>query len=403
MKYSFAIGIPTLNRADLLNPTLEKYFQQFPDVEIFIVNNGDKQITSRSKNFTIHKPDSNYGVAKSWNYLCDQIFKDHEYALILNDDIEINLNQDELNNFLINQKFNIARCQESYHLSSFALSKECFLNYRFDEDFYPAYFEDRDYLYRLKLNNGIILQHNFLNPSKFINSATISPNGGDPKINSNFRNLQNLYMKKWGGPPGLEKFITPYQSSHDEVTFIIPTLNRPSLTNAVNSIKSQTNQNWKSIIIYDGIEPTENFQDQKIKTLHTQKLGRITDSSHPHNEGGLVRNVGLQSVDTTWTAFLDDDDTITPNYVDLLLSKYSQFDLVIFRMYCTKNNAIIPRPNNNQIMFGNVGISFAFKTPKEPILFPKNHGGEDFEFVKHLIDKGYNYTITDEVCYKVRH
>ena len=153
MKYSFAIGIPTLNRADLLNPALEKYFTQFPDVEIFIVNNGDKQIKSRSKKFTIHKPEKNYGVAKSWNYLCDQIFKDHEYALILNDDIEIDLNQDEIEFFLVNQKFDLVKCHENYHLCSFALSKSCFNENRFDESFYPAYFEDRDYFYRMKLEN----------------------------------------------------------------------------------------------------------------------------------------------------------------------------------------------------------------------------------------------------------
>lgn len=210
MKYSFAIGIPTLNRADLLNPTLEKYFTQFPDVEIFIVNNGDKKITSRGKKFTIHKAESNYGVAKSWNYLCDQIFEHHEYALILNDDIEINLNQDELNNFLVNQKFDLVKCQESYYLCSFALSKSCFHKNRFDESFYPAYFEDRDYLYRMKLANLNLLSHSFLNPSKFINSATISPDGGDPFINKHFTELQNLYIQKWGGLPGSESFTNPF-------------------------------------------------------------------------------------------------------------------------------------------------------------------------------------------------
>ena len=184
-------------------------------------------------------------------------------------------------------------------------------------------------------------------------------------------------------------------------TFIIPSIGRPTLSRSIASLHTQTNPNWKSIIVYDGVNPTEDFQSKKITTLQTEKLGRITDSSYPHNEAGLVRNIGLQNVDTTWTSFLDDDDTITPNYVDLLLSKYSQFDLVIFRMHCTKNNTIIPRPNYNQIRFGNVGISFSFKTPKEPILFTKNEGGEDFEFVKNLINQGYNYTITDEICYHV--
>jgi len=210
MKYSFAIGIPTLNRSDLLNPTLEKYFQQFPDVDIFIVNNGDKTITSRSKNFTIHKSKENYGVAKSWNYLCDQIFKDYEYALILNDDIEINLNQDEIENFLVNQKFDLIKCQAEYHLSSFALPKECFDRDRFDEAFFPAYFEDRDYFRRLKLRGSKIIEHSFLNPSVFINSGTISKDGGDPSINDRFSKLQDLYIKKWGGPPNYEIFSSPF-------------------------------------------------------------------------------------------------------------------------------------------------------------------------------------------------
>jgi len=184
-------------------------------------------------------------------------------------------------------------------------------------------------------------------------------------------------------------------------TFIIPSIGRPTLSRSITSLYTQTNPNWKSIIIYDGINPTEDFQSEKVKTIHTKKLGIITEASNSHNQAGLVRNVGLKHVDTTWTSFLDDDDTITPNYVDLLLSKYSQFDLVIFRMYCAKIKLIIPQPNDNQIRFGNVGISFSFKTPKEPILFPKNEGGEDFEFVKNLINQGYNYTITEEVCYHV--
>ena len=32
------IGIPTINRADLLNEALEKYFEDFKDTEIFTVH-----------------------------------------------------------------------------------------------------------------------------------------------------------------------------------------------------------------------------------------------------------------------------------------------------------------------------------------------------------------------------
>ena len=53
MKSCFAIGIPTLNRSDLLNSALEIYFKNLPDVKIFIIDNGDQDIKSRTNNFKI--------------------------------------------------------------------------------------------------------------------------------------------------------------------------------------------------------------------------------------------------------------------------------------------------------------------------------------------------------------
>jgi len=210
MKYSFAIGIPTLNRADLLNPTLDKYFKDFHDVDIFIVDNGGQNIRSRSSNFYIHAPGENYGVSKSWNYLCRKIFENYDYALILNDDIYLGLDQDLLNDFAKGQCVDLVKCESKFHLSSFILSKQCFNNFQFDESFYPAYFEDLDFMRRLRLSNKQVMESAFLNPEIFINSATISKDGGNPEINKNFKNLAQLYINKWGGPPGFEKFINPF-------------------------------------------------------------------------------------------------------------------------------------------------------------------------------------------------
>ena len=44
MNNVFAIGIPTLNRADLLNPVLKKYAADFPDTKIYVVDNGNQDI-----------------------------------------------------------------------------------------------------------------------------------------------------------------------------------------------------------------------------------------------------------------------------------------------------------------------------------------------------------------------
>jgi hypothetical protein len=34
-----------------------------------------------------------------------------------------------------------------------------------------------------------------------------------------------------------------------------------------------------------------------------------------NNSAGMVRNAAFQHVDTPWVAFVDDDDTLAPNYV----------------------------------------------------------------------------------------
>lgn len=210
MEYSFAIGIPTINRSDLLNPTLEKYFKDFEDIDIHIIDNGNQSITSRENNFYLYRPGENYGVAKSWNFLCSKIFQDHDYALILNDDVYLGSDQYQIDGLARGKCVDLLRCETQYHLSAFILSKSCFNDFKFDESFYPAYFEDKDYMYRLQLADRQIEQISILNPQKFINSASISKEGGNPSINKNFTNLAQFYMKKWGGPPGLERYKLPF-------------------------------------------------------------------------------------------------------------------------------------------------------------------------------------------------
>jgi len=207
---NFAIGIPTINRSDLLNQALFLYFKNFPNTEIFIIDNGNQDIRSRDHLFKIIKPGENLGVSKSWNLLCDEIFKQHSHALILNDDIELGVSEGSIKSFINNYTFDLSRCYTQFHLSSFILSKSCFSEFRFDEDFYPAYYEDRDMLYRLKLANRSVVENYLLNPHIFRNSQTISSQGGDPSINKDFNKLTELYIKKWGGPPNEEKYTTPY-------------------------------------------------------------------------------------------------------------------------------------------------------------------------------------------------
>jgi len=180
------------------------------------------------------------------------------------------------------------------------------------------------------------------------------------------------------------------------ITFIIPSINRESLTQSINSLINQTNPNWRCIIIYDGVDG-QNFDDPRIQVIKIDKIGG--NSSH-HGMSGLVRNEGLKICDTEWIGFLDDDDTLHPEYVNKLFSKYSEFDFIIWKMIFS-NGLIIPR--NNILSFGNVGISISYKNKFNDLFFDCNRDGEDFDFIKKLLLLSNKYTITEETYYNVNH
>jgi glycosyltransferase involved in cell wall biosynthesis len=117
---------------------------------------------------------------------------------------------------------------------------------------------------------------------------------------------------------------------------------------------------------------------------------------------GLVRNFGIEKCDTEWIGFLDDDDTIDSRYVETLQKKYSKYDLVVWRMKF-KNGMIIPRLTNDNLIFGNVGISFCYKNKFKNVKFEDNRDGEDFDFISNLKKNTSNYIITPEIFYNVSH
>jgi GT2 family glycosyltransferase len=201
------IGIPTINRADLLNEALANYFEDFKNTEIVICDNGNQEIITRERNFVHYKPEKNLGVSGSWNMLMDYADKvKGTHVLILNDDIYLGKSEDEINTIirLWNPEF---ICTE-LNWCSFILSVETFKKVgNFDENFFPAYFEDNDYFRRMQLANVPIIVNPMLNPVIYRNSMTIQKS---PELNSGFEKNRQYYISKWGGQPTQETFATPF-------------------------------------------------------------------------------------------------------------------------------------------------------------------------------------------------
>ena len=83
----------------------------------------------------------------------------------------------------------------------------------FDENFFPGYFEDNDYRYRLKLTNTKITSIPLTNEhqtSSTLKSSTLF----QQKNNFTFQENYNYYIKKWGGPPNKETYVTPFNKNY---------------------------------------------------------------------------------------------------------------------------------------------------------------------------------------------
>ena len=184
-----------------------------------------------------------------------------------------------------------------------------------------------------------------------------------------------------------------------KIIFIIPTLGRQSLINTIQSLINLTSNDWKALIIFDGIKNNLDQiyinkinKNQQFIFLEINKCGIINENKI-NNCAGLVRNYGIEyllnheqeELKTEYIGFVDDDDTLHPNYIDYLKKEELkfQFDLLVFRMMY-KNFNIIPHLLTKKIEKKNVGISFALKyeiIKNNKDLRFKNDCFEDFIFV----------------------
>ena len=192
------------------------------------------------------------------------------------------------------------------------------------------------------------------------------------------------------------------------ITFIIPTIGRDTLARAIDSVMEQkitvNNNIWKIIIIFDGIEP--NLKGDKYIN-HPQ----ITIKSCPKmglgvNSAGLVRNWGMNYVETEWTAFLDDDDIISPDYIERFMDEMKEMngdlDVLIFRMKL--GDRIIPSLTTNNFFLCDVGISFLLKSYlflERGFIFQAD-GAEDYLYLNKLRENNCKIVISPYIQYFVK-
>lgn len=218
------LGVPTLNRYDLLPKLLAsaEAGTRKPDGYVIVDNGGKLRAEDLSCGTTVFDPNScriailqqihNIGVGPAWNLMARrELTSDDVRLLICGDDVV--LHEDTIAGLErvmeeTDADFVSALCQHNF--SCFMMRARLFekIGY-FDENFCPAYFEDNDFSYRMRLANICTATAGSF---EHVGSATLkafTPEQTEEHHGS-FRALQTYYIRKWGGEPGKEAHIFPF-------------------------------------------------------------------------------------------------------------------------------------------------------------------------------------------------
>jgi GT2 family glycosyltransferase len=181
------IGIPVLNRGDLLLRCVSSI--DYPVGQVTIVNNGnDPGVTDaiarieQDERFKVRvfTPPRNLGVAASWNWILQEQPEAPFWVLVGND---IQFTPGDLARIdaavRANPESAVLTANEGYSLMAVTQTGVNEVGY-FDENFYPAYYEDVDYERRLILSGasyGAVFGIHAIHGE--------APNWGSSTINSN--------------------------------------------------------------------------------------------------------------------------------------------------------------------------------------------------------------------------
>ena len=127
------------------------------------------------------------------------------------------------------------------------------------------------------------------------------------------------------------------------------------------------------------------------------------------NVGAEVRNFGLYRIDRfenhpQWIASLDDDDTVTPDYVGRLKKESPGMDLIQFRALWENGIDIRPEIGEKRLLARTVCNAFAFRYEFAWLHELRFVDGtsEDWATISAFIAAGAETKISEYVTYQVR-
>jgi len=209
------LAITVLNRYDLLRQQLDSLAHgTVKPPRILILDNGGRFQEAIKEGMmplwertAVMGTDEERALARSWNHAVRWGLTNHDAVVIANDDLTWGKTAYRaLAEGIRYGEPDMATSESVGGFVCFALTKEMVAEIgHFEERFFPAYFEDQDYRYRMKLAGfaprsvpGCVIEH--------VESASIQAMSADQKeiFKLHFQKNLSLYRQKWGGVVGEE-------------------------------------------------------------------------------------------------------------------------------------------------------------------------------------------------------
>lgn len=234
------LGCPTLRRYDLLGGMIRSAAAgaRAPD-RYYVIDNGGElfangkpdwlpldevtvvlstgEVVRRPAAVSIDVPGENLGCARSWNTMAKTLLFNDDTALLLTGD-DVKFAPDTIAAMMSEMEKTKADflTVEPGGFSCFMVRRTVFekIGY-FDEQFWPAYFEDNDFYRRMKLcPQGVVMAHVETAKYEHVNrgSQTLASFTPQERLqhNDRFKTNRARYVAKWGGLPHEETFDEPY-------------------------------------------------------------------------------------------------------------------------------------------------------------------------------------------------
>ena len=194
------------------------------------------------------------------------------------------------------------------------------------------------------------------------------------------------------------------------ISIIVPVYNvEKYVARCIESVLRQTFIDWELLLIDDGsLDSSANICQEYMQKDHRIKLIR-----KPNGGVSSARNLGLEQMSGEWVMFMDADDWIDDNALEICTRYVTAVDVIKFSVHdiqhnCVKDRSIISTTNRDEylqqvisretIVAVNAGLYKAEVVSK--CRFNENYNnGEDWLFLANVVNACYSLIVLNVPLY----